>query len=36
MFAKAAAEASTPEEAIKEAEEKCVRIYAKWKEKNLI
>jgi multiple sugar transport system substrate-binding protein len=36
MFAKAAAGASTPEEAIKEAEEKCVRIYAKWKEKNLI
>jgi multiple sugar transport system substrate-binding protein len=36
MFAKAAAGASTPEQAVKEAEEKCKRIWAKWKEKKLI
>ncbi|MFN3477139.1 MAG: ABC transporter substrate-binding protein [Candidatus Methylomirabilales bacterium] len=36
MFAKAASGAATPEEALKEAEAACKRIFAKWKEKRLV
>jgi multiple sugar transport system substrate-binding protein len=36
MFAKAATGAETPEDAIKEAEAACKRIWAKWKEKKMI
>ncbi|HKW92521.1 MAG TPA: substrate-binding domain-containing protein [Methylomirabilota bacterium] len=36
MFAKAASGAATPEEAIKEAEASCQRVFAKWKEKGLV
>jgi multiple sugar transport system substrate-binding protein len=36
MFAKAASGAATPEEAIKEAEAACKRVFAKWKEKGLV
>jgi multiple sugar transport system substrate-binding protein len=36
MFAKAAAGAVSPEEALKEADAACKRIFAKWKEKGLI
>jgi multiple sugar transport system substrate-binding protein len=36
MFAKAAAGALTPDDALKEAEATCKVIYAKWKERGLI
>ncbi len=36
MFAKAAAGKATPEDAIKEAEANCKRIFAKWKEKGMV
>jgi multiple sugar transport system substrate-binding protein len=36
MFAKAASGASTPEEALNEAEAACRRIYGKWREKGLV
>jgi multiple sugar transport system substrate-binding protein len=36
MFAKAASGAETPENAIKQAEAACKRIFAKWKEKGLV
>ena len=36
MFAKAAKGILTPEDAIKEAETTCKRIFAKWKEKGLV
>ena len=36
MFAEAATGSATPEEAIKRAEEKCKRIWAKWTEKKMI
>lgn len=36
MFAKAASGKATPEDAIKEAETECKRIFAKWKEKGMI
>ena len=36
MFAKVAKGEATPEEAIKEAEEKCKQIFAAWKEKGLV
>ncbi len=36
MFAKAASGAASPEDALKEADAACKRIFAKWKEKGLI
>ena len=36
MFAKAASGAATPEEALREAEAACKRIFGKWKEKGLV
>jgi len=36
MFAKAASGASPPEQAIKEAEAACKRIFGKWREKGLV
>ncbi|HXH83860.1 MAG TPA: substrate-binding domain-containing protein [Candidatus Tectomicrobia bacterium] len=36
MFAKAASGSATPEEALKEADAACRRIFAKWKEKGLV
>jgi multiple sugar transport system substrate-binding protein len=36
MFAKAASGAATPEEALKEAEASCKRIFDKWREKGLV
>jgi multiple sugar transport system substrate-binding protein len=36
MFAKAASGALSPEEALKEADTSCKRIFAKWKERGLI
>ncbi len=36
MFAKAASGAATPEEALKEADAACKRIFAKWREKGLL
>ncbi len=36
MFAKAASGAASPEEALKEADAACKRIFGKWKEKGLI
>ena len=36
MFAKAASGASTPEEALKEADAACKRIFGKWKDKGLV
>jgi multiple sugar transport system substrate-binding protein len=36
MFAKAANGAMTPEDAVKEADQKCRQIFAKWRLKNLI
>jgi multiple sugar transport system substrate-binding protein len=36
MFAKAASGAATPEDALKEADAACKRIFGKWKEKGLI
>ena len=36
MFAKAASGSATPEEALKEADTACKRIWGKWKEKGLI
>ncbi|MBI3084295.1 MAG: extracellular solute-binding protein [candidate division NC10 bacterium] len=36
MFAKAASGAATPEEAIKEADVACKRVFAKWKAKGLV
>jgi multiple sugar transport system substrate-binding protein len=36
MFAKAASGAATPEEALKEADEACKRIFAKWRERGLV
>ncbi|HKD39204.1 MAG TPA: extracellular solute-binding protein [Myxococcaceae bacterium] len=36
MFAQASTEAMSPEDAIKEAEAKCKKIWAKWQEKKLI
>ena len=36
MFAKVAAGRATPEEALREAEAACRRIFAKWKEKGLV
>jgi multiple sugar transport system substrate-binding protein len=36
MFAKAASGAATPEEALKEADAACKRIFEKWKEKGLV
>ena len=36
MFAKAASGALSPEEALKEADAACKRIFAKWKERGLI
>jgi len=36
MFAKASTGALSPEDAIKEAEAECRRIYAKWKERGLL
>ena len=36
MFAKAASGAATPEEALKEADAACKRIFGKWKEKGLV
>jgi multiple sugar transport system substrate-binding protein len=36
MFAKAASGAATPEEALKEADAQCRRIFGKWKEKGMV
>jgi multiple sugar transport system substrate-binding protein len=36
MFAKASTGTLTPEEALKEANEKCQAIFAKWKERGLV
>jgi len=36
MFAKAASGAATPEDALKEADAACKRIFGKWKEKGLV
>jgi multiple sugar transport system substrate-binding protein len=36
MFAKAASGSATPEEALKEADAACKRIFAKWKDKGLV
>jgi multiple sugar transport system substrate-binding protein len=36
MFASAATGAATPEAAVKEAEEKCKKVWEKWKERKLI
>jgi multiple sugar transport system substrate-binding protein len=36
MFAKAASGAAKPEEAVKEAEDACKRIFAKWRERGLV
>jgi multiple sugar transport system substrate-binding protein len=36
MFAQAATGAMSPEDAVKEAEAKCKRIWAKWQERKLI
>ncbi len=36
MFAKAASGAMSPEGAVKEADQKCRQIFAKWRQKNLI
>ena len=36
MFAKAASGAASPEDALKEAEAQCRRIFGKWKEKGLV
>lgn len=36
MFAKAASGAASPEEAMKEAEEACKRIFTKWRERGLV
>ncbi len=36
MFAKAATDTETPENAIKQAEEQCKRIFDKWREKKLV
>jgi multiple sugar transport system substrate-binding protein len=36
MFAKAAAGAMSPEDAVKEATKKCQQIFAKWREKKLV
>jgi multiple sugar transport system substrate-binding protein len=36
MFAKAATDTESPENAIKTAEEQCKRIFAKWREKGLV
>ena len=36
MFAKAAAGKATPEDALKEAEVACRRIFAKWKDRGLV
>jgi multiple sugar transport system substrate-binding protein len=36
MFAKAASGSATPEEALREADAACKRIFAKWKEKGLV
>ncbi|MGH7264555.1 MAG: ABC transporter substrate-binding protein [Candidatus Rokuibacteriota bacterium] len=36
MFGKAASGAASPEEALREAEAACKRIFAKWKEKGLV
>lgn len=36
MFAKAATGDETPENAVKQAEEQCKRIFAKWREKGLV
>jgi multiple sugar transport system substrate-binding protein len=36
MFAKAASGSATPEEALREADVACKRIFAKWKEKGLV
>ena len=36
MFAKAASGAASPEDALKEADAACKRIFAKWKEKGLV
>jgi len=36
MFAKAANGAMSPEDAVKEADQKCRQIFAKWRQKNLI
>jgi len=36
MFAKAASGAATPEDAVKEADAACKRIFAKWKAKGLV
>ncbi len=36
MFAKAASGSATPEEALKEADAACKRIFSKWKEKGLV
>jgi multiple sugar transport system substrate-binding protein len=36
MFAKAASGSASPEEALKEADAACRRIFAKWKEKGLV
>jgi multiple sugar transport system substrate-binding protein len=36
MFAKAASGSATPEDALKEADAACKRIFAKWKDKGLV
>jgi len=36
MFVKAVTGEATPEDAIKEAEAKCKRIFAAWKKKGLV
>ncbi|HEX7788751.1 MAG TPA: extracellular solute-binding protein [Methylomirabilota bacterium] len=36
MFAKAASGAASPEDALKEADAQCRRIFAKWKEKKMV
>jgi multiple sugar transport system substrate-binding protein len=36
MFAKASSGAASPEEALREADATCKRIFAKWKEKGLM
>jgi multiple sugar transport system substrate-binding protein len=36
MFAKAATGAESPEDALKEADAACKRIFGKWKEKGLV
>jgi multiple sugar transport system substrate-binding protein len=36
MFAKAASGSVTPEEALREADAACKRIFGKWKEKGLV